>query len=126
MLEQERAAYAVACIEAVAPKLQAKYQTAVRKLPTMIMVNGLGQAIAFLKADAKNEAAQMACRQLAEWVIRRRHIFRQETGQPELLKLIISGDRETYLEAQDETLALLVWLKRLADAFFASSSGVDA
>ena len=125
MLEQERARYADECLQAV-PKIvkqQEEYLTVVRKVPAMIMVNGLGQTVAFLLEKRRGEIMHsLVYEHLSRWVIQKRRIYQ---GSSDLLSLIKQGDCEAYLEAQDEALALLVWLKRLAGALFETDSEVS-
>lgn len=125
MLEQERACYADKCLQAVhkTVKQQEQYLMAVRKVPPMIMVNGLGQTVAFLLEKGRKEVAYyLVYEHLSYWIIQKRRIYQ---GGSDLLSLIKQGNREAYLEAQDEALALLVWLKRLAGALFETDGEVS-
>ena len=50
-VEQKRAAEAWSCIQAVSEdKFKKEYRSIVMKLPTLILTNGLGQTLAFLKS----------------------------------------------------------------------------
>lgn len=112
-VEQERAAYALKCVRAAKQGQQAhKYLQEVRGLPTMILVNGLGQTLAFLRAKGKGQDdPKAACyRAISGWAAERGLC----TG--DLLDAITEMDVATYRLAQRETLAMLVWLKRFAEA----------
>lgn len=106
-VEQTRAAYALTCIRAVQPSGQgASYLPTVRGLPAMVLTNGLGQTLAFLKAKNKRDLY----RHLDRWV-------GKQLGLPgDLLEAVTQMDVATYRLAQVEALALLGWLKRFAEA----------
>lgn len=125
-LAQRRAAFALKRIKDVAgwgkKDDKAKYARLVRKLPAMVLHNGLGQALAFHLADAQGDKglpARTVVRHLTEWFA--------ERGQPyeglvaadlgSLISKLVDGDSRAYVRAQQEALALLDWMKKLADAF---------
>lgn len=58
-LEQKRAAKAWYQVNAVPKDVQKDYRSLVRKLPAMIRMNGLGQALAFLLAQEKKTAKEI-------------------------------------------------------------------
>lgn len=123
LLEQERAQYALQCIDQVKgdQDIAPKYQGYVRDLPAMIQVNGLGQALAKIASDfGSNDSGPAAHRLLEDlrgWLIHRRHIYPEST---DLLHALMAGDRATYLRAYEETIGLCNWLKKLADAYIES------
>lgn len=124
-LEQKRATFALAAIEKAKAKGGEDYGRHVRKLPAMILNNGLGQALAFLLADGK-EPSKKLYEDMQEWlrgentVDRPRRIY---AGSDELIKLLMAGDRSKYLQSQDETLKLFVWMTKFADAYLPKSGG---
>jgi CRISPR-associated protein Cmr5 len=91
-----------------------KYGSVVRKLPSYILTNGLGQTLAFLKAKGKGEPGnehEVLYRHLADWVGRKVH------ADGDLLSwLVNTATSQQYRLATMEALALLQWLKRFAEA----------
>lgn len=126
-LEQKRAAFAWQKVQAVKNmegKTPAKVAMYLRRLPAMIMVNGLGQSLAFLLADAENHRdrpSYVTFDLLAEWLVDERKLFPQP--RQHLFSQLVQGDRAQYQQAQEETWALLNWLKKLADAYLPSEGG---
>jgi CRISPR-associated protein Cmr5 len=93
-----------------------EYAREAKTLPMRIMAAGLGQALSFLLAKAKEKKPNL--RQLHEhltnWVIKKRPIAASRPGS--LLESIIDGDSNFLRRATDETLAYLQWLNRFAEA----------
>lgn len=127
-LAQRRADFAFRKIKAVkergdwdTPK-RAKYARLVRKLPAMVLHNGLGQALAFHLADAKNESKDPAgtlVLHLTEWFRTRGQPYADldETRLDSLIGKLVGENSRSYLRAQQEALALVDWMKKFADAF---------
>lgn len=82
-------------------------------LPAMILQNGFGQTLAFLVA--KGTPKHMAgFHIIKDWLVNRGLIT---AGQPrDILVNISTMEQKRYLHAQRETLAMLEWLKRYANA----------
>lgn len=128
-LEQQRAKYALEEVQKVAGFAdkddKVKYATRVRKLPTMILNNGLGQALAYLLADAEGKQdtpSGYLYRQFQDWLsgpaAPATYPCRVYTdGTRDLIKQLMAGDRTDYLRAQREALALLVWMVKFIDAY---------
>ena len=123
-LEQKRAQYALNCIHQVdaLPSLagKSKYAALARKAPATIQSNGLGQTLAFLRAkagrDFDNEHGQLY-RHVSNWVMGYVKPEAPELEKSErLLEWITQSDSPSYRRAALETQALLVWLKRFAEA----------
>jgi len=96
-------------------------------LPAMILQNGFGQALAFLAAKGskedkktkkiifmKNDKHYAAFTIICEWLCLQKIL----SGDDEIEKLtrVSSLEQADYLHAQRETLAMLEWLKRYANA----------
>jgi CRISPR-associated protein Cmr5 len=98
----------------VARNGKARYGSVVRKLPSYILTNGLGQTLAFLKAKGKGEPGnehEVLYRHLADWV------GRKVNADGDLLSwLVNTATSQQYRLATMEALALLQWLKRFAEA----------
>jgi CRISPR-associated protein Cmr5 len=124
-LEQQRAAYAWACVAAVkGTSYAAEYGQLAREAASLVQMHGLGQTLAFLASKAKdqqNEHRQLA-RDLSRWV------SQQLLGTPrdDLREWIVrQASVAEYRRATLEALAFLAWLKRFAEAELVKE-GADA
>jgi len=112
--DQQRAAQAWKNISDVKAKaFEGLYGGWVKKLPALILTNGLGQALAFLLAKGKRqEAAKTLYDHLSKWIM-------AEVAQVQGVKLLdwlIKHDSAHYRRATTEALAFVNWLKRFAEA----------
>jgi CRISPR-associated protein Cmr5 len=93
------------------------YRSYVKKIPTMILSNGLGQTLAFVKAKSeKGNAYDLIYKQLTEYM-RSPHTARIQMPQDknDLVEWVISCNSSTYRYITQEILAFLNWLKRFAE-----------
>jgi len=120
-LGQERAQYCLQKLRELRCD-RAEFKPLTAGLPAMILQNGFGQTLAFLISKEKNKEQKEQNRDkhrtafdiITEWLIARK-LIRQE--QPSnILKQISEMEQSKYLQAQKETLAMLEWLKRYANA----------
>lgn len=93
-----------------------KYKSYIKKMPAMIQSNGLGATIAFFlskgaSAKKTKNAYDLIYKQISDWLLEKKF---EHGGN--LVKYIISSDSMRYRALTKETLALLAWVKRLADA----------
>ncbi|MDX1992634.1 MAG: type III-B CRISPR module-associated protein Cmr5 [bacterium] len=118
-LQQKRAAHAWGCIEQITKKpedFRKKYGSQVRGLPALIQSDGLGQALAFLKAKDKNKKESyyfVAYEHIASWA------QDKESGlnaQGDFLEWLLKQSTTDYRRATAEVLAYLSWIKRFAEA----------
>lgn len=122
--EQERARYAWECVreskEALSGAKLQRYSTLARGLPAMVLNNGLGQTLAFLKAKARDEEGGRGPRpeglllaHLSGWVLPALGAQGED-----LLEWVIrrETDSASYRWATTEALAFLRWLRRFAEA----------
>ena len=109
--DQKLAAYAADCISEVKSN-QAEFKSLVRNFPALVMSNGLGQALAFLKAKGK-PAHKELYKFVSAWVSA---VYGKKGG--DLLTLIIENDSLKYRRATQEAMAIAGWLKRFAEAEF--------
>ncbi len=128
-LAQKRAQFALKRIDQVRSQKEyspAKVAMHLRRLPAMVLANGLGQTLAFLLADSKNnknEPSYVVYDMLAEWLVTEQHLYE---GKPErLLHHLVEGDSAKYQQAQEEVWALLDWLKKCADAYLPSADAKE-
>ncbi len=138
-LEQKRARQSLQFIKSMAadadatatrPKIDKKFRTKlntlVQKAPVQILQNGMGQMLAFLLADnggkngSKQEASGVLYEHLEQWLCDspdQEYPCRVYPGTNGLIEQLTAGDRQTYIHAQNETLALFIWLKKFAAAW---------
>ncbi len=124
-LEQERAADALTKVTDLEQKaagnskqvdINDRYAQEAKGLPATIIMNGLGQAMATLRAG-KDEHNGILYRHCQEWLCRNDAKAAPYPGQRDLLPALTAGSREDYLRAQNEALAWLNWLKKFATAY---------
>lgn len=123
---QKRATFALEFITAYEgdPASRDKIHTHINKTPIRILQNGLGQALAFLLADAEGRAlapARVLYGALDDWLCGTRLDPRPcrvyADAQGDLMAQLVRGDRVAYIRAQEEALQLFTWLKKFADAY---------
>jgi CRISPR-associated protein Cmr5 len=120
-LGQERAQYCLQKLENLGCN-RAEFKPLTAGLPAMILQNGFGQTLAFLISKGKNKEQKeqngdkhlAAFRIIKDWLIKRKLIHQEKTS--DILKQISEMEQSKYLQAQKETLAMLEWLKRYANA----------
>lgn len=101
----------------------AEYLSAARGLPAEIRMNGLGQAIAMLRArGVGNKGAMALYEHVSDWMCRQGSPSPyggepKEKAKDVLLDKIVGGKESAYRQAYVEIDAYLAWLKRFADAF---------
>lgn len=152
-LERGRAEFAYRCAEEgkkIIEKYQindewyedAKYKSYVKKLPSMILSNGLGQTLAFVCAKRKkikNEkdekklpgnsdnpknAYDLIYKHLTEYLKSNSSPrIKMPEGQNELIEWVISLDSYNYRYVTEEILAFLNWLKKFAEGMIETEEG---
>lgn len=124
LLSQRRARYALDRVQQVRNReqsVQEDYSRWCKRLPAMVLGSGLGQAMAFLRADAKDDkkkATYQLYADLSTWLTAERKIY----TETDLIEGLCRGSRTQYVHAQRESLELLGWLKRFATAYLAEPS----
>lgn len=93
-----------------------EYAREAKRLPSRIMAAGLGQALAFILAKAKDKKPNLKRLHddLTDWVIKQRPMSAKKPDS--LMESIIEGDSDFLRRATDEVLAYLLWLNRFAEA----------
>jgi len=97
--------------KSVPSKQQKEYKAYVKKIPMMILSNGLGATFAFVYSKKDKDAYGLIYKQVDEW-LKQCHI---QKSDGELIKWIISQESPEYRAVTNEVLALFNWLKRFAD-----------
>jgi len=108
--EKARAIFAFACVEDANQndKIKKDYKSYVRKIPMMILNNGLGATIAFIYSKKKEENAYaLIDRQILKW-------FKLDEKE-DLVQWIINKNSQEYRAVTNEVLTLFSWLKRFAE-----------
>jgi len=111
-VEQERAAHALEKIKGV--QSGKSFTALANGFPTMIHTNGLGQAIAFSKGKSDNQYREMVA-MLSDWLCSEGRPF-AGTRPDDILTTFTRSDMQTYLLAQAEAMAYLLWVKKFAKA----------
>ena len=109
-LEKDRAKFAYGCVVEANKndKIKNDYKPYVKKIPMMILNNGLGATFAFVYSKKKNgNAYELIDKQVLKW-------FSLDEKQ-DLVKWIIDQESQEYRATTNEVLALFGWLKRFAD-----------
>lgn len=117
-LEQQRAEKAWMIVTEEVDKLRddakKKYRGLAREVPILILTNGLGQTLAFLKSKAgsnSNDPHAIIYGHISQWLSQQ--LRWQSPG--ELLKQVITVDSNKYRQATTEALSFLNWIKRFAE-----------
>jgi CRISPR-associated protein Cmr5 len=126
-LQQQRAKHALDRVKEAEQKYQGEnrntFVACAENAPASILINGLGQAAATLRAQAKGnrEDPHRTVYDAVEGWLCRDDEAAPYASQKDLLAAIAAGDRDSYLHAQAEALAYLEWLKKFAVAFMKES-----
>lgn len=122
-LQQKRAAHALRKVKEL--KQPGLYVSYVSALPSQILMNGLGQAMAMLlatagrrsKGDPTSDAHYLLCSHVTHWLGTCGHINLDQATDPiDVLQKLMTSDENVYLQAKAEALAYLEWLKKFARA----------
>jgi CRISPR-associated protein Cmr5 len=137
-LEQGRAKIAYDCAkegskikfqdneEKINDKAIKAYKSYTKQIPMMIKTNGLGAALAFVKAKSKKEYAyHLIYQQITDW-LKKEPIFitneQWQNGSDDLVNVVISLNAREYSVVTGEVLAFLAWLKRFAEGLIEGES----
>ncbi len=138
--EQERARQAWTAVREVKDKdrskertLEQEYRALVRRLNTLLQINGLGQTLGFLKAKGKGDNAHyLLLKHLSRWMQEPRHFAATNSavmrGKDDgLLRWIIDEETSSadYRRATTECLAFGSWLRRFAEGELRESGEVQ-
>lgn len=112
-LEQQRATKAWELVSQVKENAK-EYNSWVKKVPVLILMNGLGQTLAFLKSKSNHEK-ELLYDHLSAWLMTQMSWSPQAQQKNDLLERLIHESSANYRRATIEALAFLNWLKRFAD-----------
>lgn len=133
-LDQQRANQAWNDIQSVANRpdeFKKKYGSLARKVPMLVLTNGLGQTLAFVVSKAKfkeqpqkrgpdAQAHGELFNHLSSWTMRQ---VAPNIHNQNLLDWVLNSNSNAYRQATTEALAYLVWLKRFAEAELPTEEG---
>lgn len=119
-LEKERSQFAYKCVVDANTKKEIKkdYKSYVKKIPMMILNNGLGATFAFVYSKKKSgNAYELIYKQTNDWL--------NKDSKEDLVKWIIDKNSQEYRATTNEVLALFNWLKRFADGMIEGEDNGD-
>jgi CRISPR-associated protein Cmr5 len=131
-LDQKRAKQAWDEIQSVMNRpadFKKKYGSFARRVPMLVLTNGLGQTLAFLFSKAKFQEQNRSVEaqaygelfhHLSKWTMSQ---IAPTSSDQTLLDWILRGDSAAYRRATTEALAYLTWLKRFAEAELPTEEG---
>lgn len=121
-LAQKRSAFALDQVIQLENQSVSKFDKLASSLPAMILQNGLGQTMAFLLAKRTKESKlqpgdrySIAFKIIADWS-KDQGILKDTSSTTACMREISNMPQSEYLRMQEETLALLEWVKRYANA----------
>jgi len=109
-IEQERAYFALKCIERVKnkdKKIKEKYGRNAKRLPALLTSNGLASTLAFLKSKSETE---ILYEDVEEW-LKKREIVKDKSA----LEYCLEVSSSQYRVITSEAIAFSQWLKRMAE-----------
>jgi len=123
-LGQRRAAFALEQVLHNSCDNPKEFKSFCAGAPAVILQNGFGQALAFWYSKRKGNQTdkhQVLLDIIMKWLCREEGDVKNEFIQPcrvtkEWVMALSSMSQQQYLAAQGETLALLEWVKRYANA----------
>lgn len=86
------------------------YVNLVKKIPTILSNNGLGQTLAFLNSKPKNDTYKKLFKQIQQWLAERIYKWTALTT-PNIIALVQNGSVDRYRWATTELLQFITWLK---------------
>ncbi len=122
--QQKRAEFALKSLDKYKDSgVTSDYATFIVGMPNMILSNGLGQSLAFLKAkhpsDKKDDDKHKFVFGILKSYLQKefRNSFSDVKDDFDFLSRINSISQSEYIKMQEEVLRMLEWLKRYARAF---------
>jgi CRISPR-associated protein Cmr5 len=110
-LENGRAEFAYKCVAEV--KTCSDYKSYVKKVPVLIQTNGLGNTLAYMVS--KGKAYDLIYEHLTSWLSKEECGCKALPDHTDLLEFVVSQPSMVYRQVTTECLALLNWLRRLAE-----------
>lgn len=95
-------------------KTDKEFRSLARSMPSMIQVNGLGAAVAFLYSKKNQSHAHKKMYELLNQWFASEACFLSE-GKDDLIKCIVNLDSGSYRLYVNEVMNLCLWVKRFAE-----------
>lgn len=111
-LDQIRAEYAWNRV--TSPNPDEKYRNLAKSLPAMVMTNGLMQTLAFLRGKGKGEHKRLMSDILTWLADSAVGILQQSDFKDAMSAMANRMDSQHYQRATEEALAILKWIRYLA------------
>ncbi|MED3907248.1 type III-B CRISPR module-associated protein Cmr5 [Geobacillus thermodenitrificans] len=116
-IENGRAAFAFQEVKQAKEQLRENFETYrsyVKKMPSLIQVNGLGQTLAFYFQKKKQKEYKAIYHTLAQWM---KEQFPEQfpSGNEELVEIVVNLSSAEYRLWTMEALALLDWMRKFVD-----------
>lgn len=116
-IEEGRAAFAFQEVKAAVNNNKinnGELRSYIKRMPTMIQVNGLGQALAFYYS--KKGTYSVVYQIVEKWIVQQKlkDLFEGD-GYNEFVERVINLNSHEYKLVTNETIALLNWLRRFVE-----------
>jgi CRISPR-associated protein Cmr5 len=128
-LGQKRAKYALSKVCSIPREKKKDFKPFSAAAPSMILQNGFGQALAFWLSKGTNKDLNIKTEDkhilmfdmIFEWLSYKKddvnnQFIEESKTRTEFIKKLSEMDQNQYFSAQKESLALLEWVKRYANA----------
>lgn len=118
-IDISRAEYAYKKVsEVIKEDEKKKYLSLVRSFPILIHNNGYATATALLYSKKEgNKEYKLLYEHISNWLLKP-----NIKGKEDLMELIIKKSNEDYKRLSNETMALLIWLKRFAEGMISDDT----
>ncbi len=114
-IENGRAAYAYNAVDEFIqkhPDKKENYRSYIKRLPSIIQTNGLGQALAFYYSKGREH--KIIYDQIYAWLKQKNKNLFNEPDE-EFVKTVVNMDSRQYRVVTMEVLALLNWMRRFVE-----------
>lgn len=117
--QQKRAEFALKSLdEFKSSGVPSSHATFIVGMPNMILSNGLGQSLAFLKAKSSKKEREFVFKILKKYLCEEfGSVFSGSDDDFDFLEKLNTISQAEYIKMQEEVLRMLEWLKRYARAF---------
>jgi CRISPR-associated protein Cmr5 len=117
-LGQKRAEFALEQVYEAVKNMDKKekdeFKSFTAGVPSMILMNGFGQTLAFFISKKKETKYIIVFKMLQKWLSVKNKYINQATDEKGFMAEIAKTDQCHYLDAQKEALKFLEWVKRFA------------
>lgn len=112
-LSQQRAAKALELLSRIEEKgdKRREFSQFCKSFPTMVLKNGLGQSLAFIKAKQKDKRYVLIYDTLNAWLVEELKLINKD-----IFLEIHEMSAQEYMRIQTESLRFLEWIKRYENA----------